>query len=85
MKTDILALRKRADAELRLLFGIKDPSESQIMYMVGLYMVNADTVGMAISSLEKDWEMIHPSYPDADEPEESEEIKAQKRWEKGLK
>ena len=82
MKIDILALRKRAESELRVLFN-KPITEENIMYLVGLYMTGVDTVSIAINMMNLDeWGKMHPSYPEADEPEDSEELKAQKIWEK---
>jgi hypothetical protein len=81
----ILELRKRAESELRVLFGQENPTETQIMYLVGLYMADVDTVSIAINMMNKEWEELYPTSPGMDEPEESEEQKAKARWEKRAK
>lgn len=78
---DILELRKRAEQELIALFGVKpsEITESKIMFMVGLYQTDVDTMELAVSMMQKEWEDVHPSEPGND-VEETEEYRARKRW-----
>jgi hypothetical protein len=83
-KESILDLRKRAEAELFVLFGVprEEITESAIMYLVGCYQTGVDTVELAASMIAKDYEEIYPSQPGNDVEEETEEEKAKRRWEK---
>jgi hypothetical protein len=67
-----LELRDRAIRELVLLFGIKTPTEEDILYMMGLYHIGADIVGLAIRRnfyLDRNC----PPYPDDPGDDVSEE------------
>lgn len=82
-KPDILRLRARAERELFVLFGLplSEITEARIMYMVGLYMTDVDTLSLAFSMMNKDYESLYPSEPGND-IEETEEEKSKRRWEK---
>ena len=84
-KETILELRKRAEQELFLLFGVPkaEITESKIMFMVGLYQTNVDVMELAISMMQEDWEKVHPSMPGNDVEEDSEETRCQKKWDRG--
>lgn len=86
-KLDILELRERAKKELLVLFGKKpaDQTESDIMYLVGLYQMGVDTLSLAVGLKEPDYEHLYPSEPGNDVTEESEEQKAERRWKERLK
>jgi hypothetical protein len=81
MSKDILEMRDRAKKELFVLFGKKpeEITESMIMYMVGLYTTDVDTVGLAIEMMNK--ELFECPITGEDKTEYSEEEKAQRRWE----
>lgn len=55
-KSNILELRERAKADLRVLFGKKEEefTESAIMYLVGCYQTDVDVTGLAIAIMEKE-------------------------------
>lgn len=85
-KETVEQLRERAKTDLRVLFGVNgnEISEALIMFMVGLYNTGVDVVQLALNmSNTAEWERIHPSSSQGDGEflEESEESKAQRRWE----
>jgi hypothetical protein len=81
-------LRERAKTDLRVLFGVsgEEINETLIMYMLGLYTSGADVVRIAIDRMNAiefaRLNSLYPPYPEADEPEKTEEQKAKERWEK---
>lgn len=83
MKESILELRKKAEDELIALFGVKpkDITEEKIMYMIGLYNMDIDTMELAVSMMQKEWGAIYPTTPNED-IDETEEEKAKRRWQK---
>jgi hypothetical protein len=69
--TDLIALRKRAISELKVLFN-KPETEENIAFLMGLYIQNIDTMQIAIEGFQKDWK-LEDEYPFLGERKEFEE------------
>lgn len=67
---DLVALRKRAIAELNILFN-KPPTEENIAYMMGLYASGVDTVSFALNQINiETYDQMFPKLPGDDVNEE---------------